>query len=420
MRILALSLGIPFPPIGGGLLRTFHLLRALSSEHEIHLVAFVYGDEAGGAPFPIHVTAVPWTWSVAYQQMTGADSEASMRMYELLAHRSDDPWFVSSVDASPFLSVLHRLVREQFDVVLVEGTPMAQYLSVIPRHVPRILDLLDVQSLVARRAVDSAPPEARRARAREAERTLSFEREAVRQSDACLVVSEQEGMAARELLGASHVHVIPNGVDTNFFVPTAPADDSTAILFTGTMNYPPNVDAARYFVAEILPLVRQGEPRATLHIVGSNPTFEVTSLGCDSVIVHGRVPDMRPYYRAAAVVVVPVREGGGTRLKVLEAAASGRAIVSTTLGLEGLDFAPGRDAVVADTAADFAMQVVELLHDAPRRELLGAQARERALRHDWNRIGAAFSGIVQDVAAFHRQVNQPVADANPVSQQEAH
>ena len=164
------------------------------------------------------------------------------------------------------------------------------------------------------------------------------------------------------------------------------------------MNYPPNIEAACFFAEEILPLVREVVPHARFHIVGADPAPEVRALASDAIVVHGRVPDVRPFLAASEVVVVPVRSGGGTRLKVLEAAASGKAIVSTRLGVEGLDFSAD-DLLIADDAPDFARAVVRLLGDPKTRRAIGSRARLVAGRYQWSAIGEEFRRILEQLAS---------------------
>jgi glycosyltransferase involved in cell wall biosynthesis len=208
-------------------------------------------------------------------------------------------------------------------------------------------------------------------------------------------------------LGAKNVEVVPNGVDTSFFTPGDYAATQPYLLYTGLMSYEPNVGAVRHFVAEVLPLIRQEIPNAAFHIVGARPTEEVQALASESVIVHGSVPDMRPYFDAAMAVVVPLLEGGGTRLKILEAAASGKAIVSTSLGAEGLSLRHDEDLLIADSALEFAAAVIRLCKDAGLRWRLGQQARSASLEYDWKRIGARFRRVVesfrQEMSSQHGQ-----------------
>lgn len=400
MRVLALALGVPFPPAGGGLTRTFHLLQALSAAHDVELLAFTYGEPYAPPPYPVRVVPVPWQWSALYQQMTSADVVAARAASDHLSYAVDDPWFVSALDPTAMNGEVRAAVaRHRPDVVLLEGTPLAQFMPCLPPGVPCLLDCFDVHSHMARRALATARPDERRALSREAARVLAFERRAVREAHACLVVSADDATAARAMLGAMRVHLVPNGVDTTHFAPANSAPEPGAILFTGRMNYEPNAEAVLHCAEQVLPLVRREVPHARLHVVGAAPPPAVAALRSDAVVVHGQVDDMRPYHARAEVVVVPVRRGGGTRLKVLEAAASGKAIVSTPLGVEGLPFVAGHDVLVADAPEDFAAAVVALLRDEARRHELGRRARQAALAFDWSAIGAALRAIVEQTAA---------------------
>lgn len=400
MRILTLALGVPFPPLGGGLTRTFHLLEALSSAHDVVLVGFTYGEPHEPPPFRVQVESVPWEWSSSYREMIGDDPEASRRAYERLTFEDPNPWFASVIEPAAMDESLRRLLRVPPDVVLLEGTPLARFLPTLPADVPCILDLFDVHSVMAHRALETTAADDRAA-AREAERTLAFERDAIQRCTACLAVSDEDAAAARTLLGATDVRVIPNGVDTSYFAPSSAAAAPDAVLFTGRMAYEPNADAACYFAEKILPLVQREIPGVTFHIVGAAPPPRVLALQSNAVVVHGQVHDVRPHFATSEVVVVPVRAGGGTRLKVLEAAASGKAIVSTSLGVEGLAFDRGRDLLVADNEVSFAEAVVALLRDRQRRAELGANAREAARAYDWAAIGQALRSIF-DSRLFRR------------------
>ncbi len=388
MRILVLALGVPFPPLGGGLTRTFHLLKSVADHHQVALAAFTYGEPSDRPPYPIQVAAAAWQWSADYREMIGADPEASRCAYERLAHHTDDPWFASVMDPGPMERALAALTTIPPDLVLLEGTPLARFLPSLPAGVPRILDLFDVHSAMVDPAADP----------REAQRTLMFERRAAQGCDCCLAVSDLDAAAAKTLLGAERVHVVPNGVDTEYFAPSTAPLDAGALLFTGRMNYGPNEDAVCFFADDVLPLVRRAMPHARFHIVGAAPSPRVQALASEAVIVHGRVEDVRPHLAAAEIVVVPIRAGGGTRLKVLEAAASGKAIATTRLGIEGLPLCDGHDVAVGDSAERLADAVVMLLRDRTRAQQLGARAREAVAPYEWSAIGESFRRIVEATA----------------------
>jgi polysaccharide biosynthesis protein PslH len=397
VRILVLALGVPFPPLGGGLTRTFHLLKALAARHDVTLAAFTYGDAHEAPPYRLNLRSVPWHWSEDYERMTGADAAAAHRAYVRLTHEVDEPWFAGVMDPGPMRALLVDALRGQPDLVLFEGMPLARFLPEVPSGVTRVIDLFDIHSVMAREAVGDADDGNLAALTREAERTLAFERKAVRQCDACLAVSEPDVEAARHLLGATSVHLVPNGVDTSYFSPSSRDPDPGALLFTGRMAYSPNADAARYFAELVLPLVRREVPHARFHIVGDAPPPRVLALASDAVRVYGRVDDIRAFHSRSEVVVVPILSGGGTRLKILEAAACGQAIVSTRLGAEGLPFRDGDHLLIADSPADFAAAVVALLRNPERRAQLGSRARAVAAQFDWVDIGQSFTRVIENI-----------------------
>lgn len=398
MRILALSTAIPFPPTSGGKLRTYHLLRALARRHEITLAGFTYGEEPGIATFPARIASVPWTAPPLYQQMTQGDAVSSQAAADQLSNDAHEPWCVNWAESSEFEALIRQLLRDPFDLVLFEGSPMARFLHALPPDVPKILDFMDVYSRMAQRQLDATSDVDPAVAERELDRTICFERAAAAQCDVCLAVSAQEALAASNLLGAELVEVVANGVDTNYFRPSCDESEHANLLFTGAMSYRPNSEAVVGFVREILPLVLQELPEAILHVVGAAPPRAVTSLAGRNVSVHGFVDDMRPYHRQSSVVVVPLLRGGGTKLKVLEAAAMGKAIVTTSIGVEGLAFRDSEELMVADSPTSFARAVVRLVQDAGKRRKLGERAREIALGYDWEIIGDRLCHIVEPFA----------------------
>jgi glycosyltransferase involved in cell wall biosynthesis len=229
-------------------------------------------------------------------------------------------------------------------------------------------------------------------------------------ADRVIAVSEADSEAIRRLVPGLEVTVVPNGVDIeyyncdfgrNFFpksreswaksilseIQVTPVEKNCPLVFTGKMDFRPNVDAVIWFCREVLPLVQSDFPSVHFFIVGQSPNRRVISLARNpAVTVTGYVEDVRPYISRALVYVLPLRMGGGTRLKLLEAMAMGKAIVSTSLGCEGFDVTYGRELLVADDAEGFAQLVVELLRDAQRRERFGKEARRFAERYDWRKI----------------------------------
>ncbi len=200
--------------------------------------------------------------------------------------------------------------------------------------------------------------------------------------------------------------VVPTGVDTEYYRPSATARVPNNLVFTGSMDWLANQDAMLYFAAEIFPRIQAEIPNVALSIVGRNPPPRIRKLGeTPGIHVTGTVSDIRPYVHGAKVYVVPLRIGSGTRLKLLEAMAMGKAIVSTGIGAEGLPVEHGHNIVLADTPAAFAAETVALLRDRERRGALGLNARETAERdHAWPQVGRVFNEICYRAAITARDM----------------
>ncbi len=405
LRILVLNVAVPFPPIGGAAIRTYHLLQSLAKTHEVTLVAFTYDEKSVQAPpFPLRLIAVPWQWPQLYREMLDPDDRDRSRVAsDRLTWDVDEPWFASVLASDGLEHALDELAEEPFDLVLIEHADMARFIDKLPIGALKVLDFHNVYSLMAQRAAESTCDGRQRQLRHEAERTIRYEHRSASACALSLTCSEVDASAVRRLLGIDRVSVVPNGVDTAFF---SAADGEHCVprtlLFTGILDYEPNVDAVVNFVRAILPLIRARVPDVTFEVAGANPTAEVLALAGDGVTVHGSVPDMRPYYERAEVVVVPLREGGGTRLKILEAGASGKAIVTTAVGVEGLDLEDGEDLIVADSPQQFAEAVVSLIENDSghgRRRQLERAARAAVLRYDWNGIGRRFCQLIETLGS---------------------
>lgn len=380
MQILVVSNSIPFPPLGGSRRRTYELVRALADRYEVTLIGFTYGERTQRPRFDASVVEIPWEWPSAYEAMRSGDATTSAEATTSLAG-SEDPWF-ASVLRLPAMEEAVASAAASADVVLLEQADMGVFADAVPKKVPIVLDLHNVYSAMAHE-----PVEARRIRA--------YERRLAQRAALCLVCSQVEAHRARVLLGAREVWVVPNGVDTTFFRPNSTPPIPRSLVFTGTLDYPPNVEAAEYLVRTIVPLVRTRLPDASVRLVGRNPLPRIRRLVGRHVSLAADVPDIRPHLARAEQFVAPIRSGGGTRLKVLEAAASGKPIVTTSFAIEGISLAHLRDVIVADSAEEFADAVVALAADEGRRAALGANARQAALEYDWSRVGGVARRAVE-------------------------
>jgi polysaccharide biosynthesis protein PslH len=226
------------------------------------------------------------------------------------------------------------------------------------------------------------------------------ERHYVQLADYVLAVSENDRASFAQYADPRRISVIPTGVDTEYFQPPAPSgsglEQPDTMAFTGSMDWMPNEDGVAYFVEKILPLIRRQIPEAAFWAVGRRPPRRIQALASNGIVVTGTVEDIRPYLAKAALCVVPLRSGSGTRIKIFEAMAMGKAVVSTSMGAEGLPVQHGKNIILADDPADFARQVVDLLRDPPRRQQLGQAARQLVVEsYGWPAVAAYFDGIMQ-------------------------
>lgn len=393
-RILILTPQLPIPPQAltgtsqGTTIRNFNLIAGLAQRHTIDLVSFVAaGTSTDAIPAELarccrRIITLPQPVRTTRQRIrdTFLSPLPDMALRLAIAAMSEQ---------------LNRLLSEQgagaYDVIQIEGIEMAEYMleaetRALAKDAFLVFDNHNAEFVLQRRSFLTDLRRSKRWPAAgysliQWRKLMGYERRVCRAADQVVAVSEADAVALRRLVPRLHVAVVPNGVDLTFLhpgvVPSLPGIAPHALVFTGKMDYRPNVDAVLWFADHVLPLILQQVPDAHFYVVGQQPHERLARLaGQPAITLTGRVPDVRPYIAAAAVYVVPLRIGGGTRLKVLEAMAMARPIVSTRLGCDGFAFTDGQEVVFADDPPAFAAAVVALLHDSPRAEALGARARQ--------------------------------------------
>jgi glycosyltransferase involved in cell wall biosynthesis len=388
LRILYVSQIAPSPATYGAQRRIQGLMKALARDHELHAVTLLSHEldrgeaERSMREFCREVVLIPAPrWEGRTRRAAQLRSLASRQSFErrIFDHR-----------------VLQRSVREllgtyPFDVVNVEFPFLAHLrLDHAPAGSARPLQVLDehnIESDLARQQAGADQGFLRRFHnAVNWPKLQREEMDAFGRFDGVTFCSEADEQRARNLVPSVRSAVVPNAVDIDEFRPSTDlsAPDGQTIMFFGAINYFPNVDGLLYLLHEIWPLIEQSHPRAKLKIVGQHPTREILAFRGPRIEVTGKVDDLRPHLASAAVTVVPLRLGGGTRFKILEAMAMARPVVSTSLGAEGIGARPGKEILIADDPASFAQAVGRVLDDgALAAELSG---RGRALvqeRYSW-------------------------------------
>ena len=293
-----------------------------------------------------------------------------------------------------YFPALERLLREttlkrSYDLIVIEGTWLGVYRKAIARSkAKKVLVMHNIEEEVLRRHVRVLPARpGKLLMYHDALRMRTWERDLIKQVDLVFVTSERERLTLQSLNSPPPIVVIPNGVDSDGITALGPS--STAeLLFVGSMDNLPNINAVSHFVRDVLPAIRLSCPAVKFRVVGRNPGHNIRKLGeLPGVEIVGEVGDLRPYYETSAICVVPLQTGGGTRLKILEAMAFGRPVVSTPIGCEGLEVLHGRHILIAQEPSDFSSTVLRLL--ANRRLSLHISANARKLveeRYSWKRL----------------------------------
>lgn len=393
-RLLFLAHRIPYPPDKGEKIRAWHMLEHLTRDWAVDLGCLV--DD------PVDAQHLPVLHGCCAEVHAAPVTRSGRIARTLLGTRPGQPlslaWF-----HEPGLArwVRAGLGARRYDTVLIYSSAMATYVPPAPGGPLCILDMVDVDSEKWRAYAASDGGPKRLVWAREARTLLAFERRITAQFDRTLLVSAQEAQTLATLAPevASRIDWVENGVDLARFDPAYDwpnpfAAGSPAIVFTGTMDYRPNVEAVSFFAAKVMPLLASLSPAPHFHIVGANPTLAVSALAeLPRVHVTGTVPDVRPYLAHAAVVVAPLRIARGIQNKVLEAMAMARPVVASPEAHEGVRAVAGHDLLVADGPDAMAAAVTQVL--AGRMPGLGARARAAVLAgHDWKAKLARLDSIL--------------------------
>ena len=389
-EILFLAHRIPFPPDRGDKIRSWHMLKHLAGLARVHLACFA-DDEADAAHLPALREALGQRLGEAHVELrrTGKAAAAARALLEA------KPVSLTLFDSPGMRAfVEHMLARREVETVFALSGQMAQFVPASLRQ-RFVMDFVDMDSAKFAAYAQSGGPLAAVHR-REAKRLFAFERAVAARADVSLFVSAAEAalFGARADLPQADIRALANGVDLDLYRPgtAAPAEaPHPLIVFTGQMDYAPNVDAVTWFAREVLPML----PGATFAIVGRNPAEAVRSLASESVVVTGEVPDVRVWLAAADVVAAPLRIARGIQNKVLEAMAMARPVVASPAAFEGIEAEPGRDLLVAESGAEQAEAIASLLAQPNRAAALGAAARQRMEQgYRWDSRLAPLGGLM--------------------------
>jgi glycosyltransferase involved in cell wall biosynthesis len=402
MKVLLLTPQLPYPPHQGTSLRNFHIIRGLAQACEVSLLSFLEPGQSVAADqiAPLgelcqRIETVPMP-----QRTTGK------RLQQLLATRRPD--MAHRLFSQAFnIKLLQMLQADDFDIVQIEGIELARYLPMVRQGSPRskiVFDDHNAETELQRRnfLTDLRQPRRWVAAAYSAEqvrRLRKFERWACQQADCVTAVSHPDKIHLEQLTnGRTPITVIPNSLDVQQFQLEEAAAIPSDIVFSGKMDYRPNVDAVLWFVDAVWPRIRQERPFTTFTIVGQKPHARLARLRDEpGITLTGWVERVEPYLAGTKVFILPFRVGSGTRLKLIEAMAAGKALVSTAVGAEGFPVVDKRELRLVDDGDGFGTAVLHLLNHPEERQRLGQAAQQFARQYDWRVVVPKFLEIYAEL-----------------------
>ena len=407
-KILFLTQIVPFPPDAGPKVKTYHVIRALVEQgHSVTLVSFVRPEEVR------HVSALQEICDAVHAVPIRRSRVADVG-YLLRSYLTGRPFLIERDDQRPMQNIVNELVRQDdYHFIHADQLTMVQFAirgaSAFPAKKPKVIfDAHNAVWTIVKRMQENARWFLKPVLAVEANRVKRYEGGLLRTVDHVLAVTDIDRNLLEDALNFSKtkndndvslVTVIPIAVDTERLQPVNRKPDSKNIVTLGTLHYPPNADGIRWFFNEVFPLVQEHVPDATLTIIGKNPPQDFLELAARNpgiIKVTGYVDDLRPYLEESALMVVPVRAGGGMRVRILEAFSYAMPVVTTTVGLEGIHGKPDHDVMVADTPAGFADCTRELLENVPLQEKLSTNGRKLAItKYDWQAVLSAMRPIYE-------------------------
>ncbi len=408
MKVLFLTQILPFPPDAGPKVKTYHVIRALVNQgHSVTLVSFVRPEEVRHIPALQEICKSVHT--VPIHRSRAADA-----IYMVRSYLTGRPFLIERDDFRPMQDIVNKLLRDDnFQFIHADQLTMVQFAirgaSAVSDKKPKVIfDAHNAVWTIVKRMQENARWFLKPILAVEAKRVKRYEGELLRTVDHVMAVTDIDQKLLEDALYFSKEHgsdrvspisVIPIAVDTQKLQPIQRKAGSKNIVTLGTLYYPPNADGIRWFFNEVFPLVQKRVPDVTLTIIGKNPPQDFLDLAArnsKTIKVTGYVEDLVPYLEQGALMVVPVRAGGGMRVRILEAFAYAMPVVTTTVGLEGIGGVPDQDVLVADTPADFANCTSELLENVSLQKKLAMNGRELAIRkYDWQAVLSAMRLIYE-------------------------
>ena len=392
MHILQISPQLPYPPDSGGRVAIYNILKHLSRHHEITLATFVTEETEQYIP-----NLEPYCRKIIAVKHNNTTTKFGM----LVNMFSSQPYTMTKFYSLEMAQqIADAAQRDGVNFVHIDHLHMAQYVGALPQAMPAILREHNVESTIMRRFAEQSVHPLIKLYARiQSQRLYQYEGEIGAQFDRCIAVTRVDGQTLQEMMPAAQVDVVPDGVDTDWFNPKALEiqAEPLRLVTTGDYGWAPTADGLMFFIREIFPVIRARMPEVTLSVVGRKPPEAIRNMG-QGIEVLGRVEDVRVEVMRGAVFVAPTRIGSGIRLKILEAMALQRPVVSTSVGCEGIEAEPETHLLVADDPAIFADSVIRLLEDKSlQTSMTRNAARLIEERYAWHTLAKQLSDTYEDI-----------------------
>jgi len=407
MRILWLSHLVPYPPKAGVLQRCFFLLKELARNHEIDLMAFVQ-EELLCTFYKNLDEAIPDTKNklgefineIEYFDIASEKTALGKPGLALKSLFSSRGYTMEWLRSSEFKKNLERKLNDkQYDLVHFDTISLAVYRDLV-KNIPVVLDHHNIEShMMLRRATKENNVLKKIYFRQEGLKLAAQEKKYCKQFDLNITCSDMDTIRLQENVGKLECQSIPNGVDTDYFKPLGGQRRENSLIFIGTMNWYPNVEAVSFLIDKLWPKLKNLHPDASLDIIGSSPPPAISQHnGKNGIIIHGFVDDIRPLFDSSHLYICPITDGGGTKLKILDALAMGKAIVAHPVACEGINVINGESVMFCETESEFVAAIDRLLRDDDLVKKLGRNARELAVReYTFARIGERLSKSLKDI-----------------------
>ncbi|RLC79913.1 MAG: glycosyl transferase family 1 [Chloroflexi bacterium] len=400
MKILFITTRIPYPPINGGTIVTFNTIKYLALRgHSITLVTFT--EESNRS-----LEKLEKYCKIIIQPEKPKDS-----LKEILLNFFDKkPYKISKYITKGMENLIKNIMlTSTFDIVWIDHLHMAYYGKLLKTlfKVPVVLREHNIESKIWERISRNQKNILLKAYILlQYKKFYSYESQICEKFDKCFTISQADKETLKRMNSKINVSVIHAGVDTSYFYPRHIDEEPYSIIFVGSMNWLPNIEGVRWFYHKIFPLIKKEIPEAVLYIIGKKPSREIQMLKGKDVVVTGFVEDVREYMAKAKVFIVPLKAGSGIRIKILNALAMGKAVVSTSIGCEGIEVDNGKNIYIANTPKDFAQKVIRLLNDKKERQRLGKEGLKLIKeKYQWEQIAEQIENQINIIKGMNLYQN---------------